>query len=144
MALDCVHVVLSATNVGNARDFYVKKLGLKPLEDSPNFFAVRMGGLRISVFGGGKRCDVEKDEGNNLKLVLRTDNIEKSKKDLAGRGVKFDGEIQEAPGFMRYVPLLDPDNNVLFLAQYLGNPLAVAGRKLAKSAKQTATRKKRR
>lgn len=123
MELDCVHVVLGASDVAQARDFYVNKLGLALMDDNPGFFAVRAGGVRVSVFGGGKRLDAEKEETPNLKLVLRTENIESSVKDLKKRGVKFDGGIVDAPGFMRFAPVLDPDNNVIFLAQYASDPL---------------------
>ena len=58
--------------------------------------------------------------------MLRTNDLDSVITELTARGVKFEGEVQTAPGFMRYVALLDPDGNELHIAQYDGDPLVKA------------------
>ena len=42
------------------------------------------------------------------------------------KGVVFEDAVAEAPKFMRYVPLLDPDGNRLYIAQYSFDPFSAA------------------
>jgi catechol 2,3-dioxygenase-like lactoylglutathione lyase family enzyme len=117
------HVVLNASDIKKTREFYVKKLGLPLLEDFPNLFVFRSGDVRVSVFGGGKKLNLKKGPTPNLKLMFAVEDLAGILKKLKRRKVRFLGDVTEAPGFMRFICLADPDNNVLFLAQYLRDPL---------------------
>jgi len=117
------HLVLNASDIRKSREFYVKKLKLTLLEDSPTLFVFRSGDIRVSVFGGGKKLNLRKGPSPNLKLMFEVTHLAEAVKKLKRRKVKFLGEISEAPGFMRYICLADPDNNLMFLAQYLRDPL---------------------
>ena len=57
--------------------------------------------------------------------VLGTDDIEAAVDRLIGRGILFTGQVTEAPGFCRFVQTHDPDGNLVEIAQYLRDPLAV-------------------
>lgn len=116
------HVVLNASNIEKSRAFYAKTLGLPLLESEKNFFVFRSGSIRVSVFPGGKKL-AAKGPVPNVKLMFEVARLKDAIAKLKRKKVKFLGEIEEAPGFMRYVTLADPDNNVLFLAQYLRDPL---------------------
>ncbi|MEK7466755.1 MAG: VOC family protein [Planctomycetota bacterium] len=117
------HLVLNASDLRMSREFYSKKLEQTLLEDAQAFFVFRSGGIRVSVFGGGKKLNLKKGPSPNLKLMLEVEDLDAAVKKLKRRKVKFLGEISEAPGFMRYICLADPDNNLLFLAQYSRDPL---------------------
>jgi predicted enzyme related to lactoylglutathione lyase len=126
MNLECCHVLISVSDLDLAREFYEKKLALPVIEDHPRMFAVRAGGVRFSILGGGDRREDDNPVGQATTIMLRTDNLEKAMAELSDRGVDFEDEINEAPGFMRYVSLSDPDGNELYLAQYISDPLAFA------------------
>lgn len=55
MRLGCSHLVLNASDVARARELYVGDLGFEPIEYHSKMFAFAAGGVRFSVFGGGKR-----------------------------------------------------------------------------------------
>lgn len=122
MGLQLVHVVLNVSDVQVAREFYIGKLGLELIEESVNFFACRAGDVRISVFPGGHRLDLERDTAPNVKFILRTRDLEGEVRRLREKGLEIDA-IQEAPGFMRHAALMDPDHNLLFLGEYVSDPM---------------------
>ena len=123
MPMGCSHVVLGASDLKASRHFYVDLLGMEILQESDGMLAFRAGEVRVSVFGGGRRLDPDKDGPPNLKPVFSTERLDDVVKILKGKGVEFLGEIEDAPGFMRFIPLRDPDNNVLFLGEYAADPL---------------------
>lgn len=122
MDLDCAQVMINVTNVAVARDFYINKLGFKVIESHEQSFAFRAGAMRFSVSKNGQKLDIESDPANT-KIIFRTQDIEKSVEALRARGVAIDGAIVEAPGFMKFIEFVDPDNNPLFLGQYSRDPL---------------------
>ena len=125
MSFDCSQILVRVSDLALAREFYVEKLGLGVIEEYPKMFAVRAGSVRFSVFGGGTPRNVF-DNDPPASIMLRTNDLDSSMAELNAKGVKFEGEVQTAPGFMRYVGLLDPDGNELHLAQYVGDPLVKA------------------
>lgn len=62
-----------------------------------------------------------------MQIILRTDNIEAAKAELVGNGITLAQDIVEAPGFMRFFTIEDPDGNVIHVGQYLRDPLAAGG-----------------
>jgi catechol 2,3-dioxygenase-like lactoylglutathione lyase family enzyme len=124
MDLQLQHVELHVSSLKEAKDFYVTKLGLELLEERPelNLFAVKAGGVRLSVFGGYERT-IPSKKATGTHLILRTSNLEETIATLKKRGVVLDGEIFEAPGFIRDIVTEDPDGNVIEIAQYLRDPL---------------------
>jgi catechol 2,3-dioxygenase-like lactoylglutathione lyase family enzyme len=63
-----------------------------------------------------------------MHFVYRTDDIARTAAELRTRGIPLDGGdehgIHEAPGFIRYVVLHDPEGNRIEIGQYLRDPLA--------------------
>lgn len=47
-------------------------------------------------------------------------DIDAARKELEGKGVKFDGETREIPGMVKLATFFDPDDNHLMLYQSLG------------------------
>jgi len=126
LSLTCCHILLSVSDIDEAVDFYLTKLGLILIESYPKFFAVRAGDVRFSVFLGGKKRDSGNEEGAPAVVMLRTEDLDAKIAELKGRGVVFEGDVMEAPKFMRYISLLDPDGNQLYVAQYLGDPFVAS------------------
>ena len=123
MKLTCSQVLFSVTDLSKARDFYVTKLGFAIVEDHPKMFAFRAGDVRFSVMGGAHHQDRAEAGEARVKLMFRCDDVADTVRRLAEQGVETNGPIEEAPGFMRHVELFDPDNNLIYLAQYLRDPL---------------------
>ena len=129
MELACAQLLLSVSDIDKSREFYIGKLQMPVVEDHPKMFAFRAGDVRFSVFGGGKRHTSEEASAAHLKVMFRTEDLDATVARLKERGVVFAGEIEEAPGFMRHIELVDPDNNFIFLAQYVRDPLKPAPKK---------------
>lgn len=117
------HVELHVTNLEAARAFYVDQLGLAILQETPaiRLLALRVGDIRMSIFGDAE----EMDGSGKVHLVLGTHDIATAVRQLTGRGIMFAGPATEAPGFCRFVQTHDPDGNLVEIAQYLRDPLAV-------------------
>jgi catechol 2,3-dioxygenase-like lactoylglutathione lyase family enzyme len=123
---ECHHVMLAVSDVAEAREFYIDKLGLPLVEEHPRMFAFRAGALRCSVMPGGRRLPDDTEETAPATLLLSTDDLDAAMQQLTSKGVQFVGGIEVAPGFMRHAPFVDPDNNLLYLCQYDRDPLAAA------------------
>jgi len=118
--------MLSVSDVDVAKEFYLQTLGLEAIESYPKFFAAKAGNVRFSVFAGGTKRTAGDDGDAPATLILRTADLDATMAELTAKGVVFEDAVAEAPKFMRFVPLLDPDGNRLYIAQYLGDPFAAA------------------
>lgn len=124
MSLECSHIMLNVSDIKRARSFYIEQLAMPIIEEYPTMFAFRAGSVRFTVVGGGTQQDPDEDVSDPPSTVMfRTADIDNTVTDLKAKGVKFLGEVEDAPGFMRHIALLDPDNNVIYIAQYLRDPL---------------------
>ena len=125
MTLEIQHIEVHVSSIDEAKIFYVDKLGLKLIEAMPslNLFSVKAGAVRISVFGGYEPKPEGADKRAGTHMIFRTDNIEETIEALKAKGVEFDGDLYEAPGFIRGIATRDPDGNVIEIAQYLRDPL---------------------
>lgn len=125
MPIECSQLLIRVADLTEARAFYVDRLGLEIIEEFPRMIAVRAGLVRFSIIGGGKKRKQD-DDDPPATVMLRVPNLDEAMTDLTSRGVTFQSEVQIAPGFMRYVSILDPDTNEIFLAEYLADPLRKA------------------
>jgi predicted enzyme related to lactoylglutathione lyase len=116
------HFGLNVRDLPAAKRFYCEQLGLPILQETPaiNLLAVRAGEVRLSIFGG--RTD--SDGPGPSQIILATGDLNAAIADLESRGVKIDGAPKEAPGFMRFVYVSDPDGNAIGIVEYLRDPLA--------------------
>jgi predicted enzyme related to lactoylglutathione lyase len=121
--IECSHVLLAVSDIAEARAFYIDQLGLEILEESPRSFSFRIGAIRCSVMPGGTKVADDVEAPAPVTLMLRTGDLDASIAELAGRGVQFIGPATEAPGFMRHAPFIDQDNNLLYLCEYVRDPL---------------------
>lgn len=62
---------------------------------------------------------VEKPLVGGTKLTFGVKDIDKSRKLLEAKGVKFDGATQEIPGMVKLATFFDPDGNIVMFYQDL-------------------------
>jgi predicted enzyme related to lactoylglutathione lyase len=99
-----------------AKEFYVKKLGLQVIFESPGFCEISHGkeGMVIGL------SQSPKPSGQDGAVVcLKVDNLAREQGRLLELGVKFEGAIFEKPGVVRIVNFRDPFANRLQLVQHL-------------------------
>jgi catechol 2,3-dioxygenase-like lactoylglutathione lyase family enzyme len=118
----CNHISMSCSDIERSFDFYVNKIGLTLLQRWPKMFAVRAGEVRISVFQAE-----EVSISGNIEIILRTKDLETAKVTIMNNNISLTQDIVEAPGFMRFLSLKDPDGNVIHIGEYLRDPLEVGG-----------------
>lgn len=123
MSFTCNHLVVRTTDIGAAREFYVDKLQLELLEGGEFFLAVKAGDVRFSFFKIEAERPEEPEDRPEISIVLRTDDVEKARDFLQENGVTLAQDIVEAPNFMRFLTVEDPDGNVVHVAEYLADPL---------------------
>jgi catechol 2,3-dioxygenase-like lactoylglutathione lyase family enzyme len=124
MNLEIHHVEVHVSSLEKAREFYVGQLDLLIIEDVPslNFFSLRAGSMRISIFGGYEPIINSSVKRTSTHIIFRTNDINITVKELRKKGLLFMGEIFEAPGFLRGITTMDPDGNIIEIAQYLTEP----------------------
>jgi predicted enzyme related to lactoylglutathione lyase len=104
------------------REFYINKLGLDMLEEEEHFFAAAAGDVRFSFFEGAKKYPINEDAAG-ISIILRCNDITKKRDEIVNKGIKLLSDITEAPGFMKYLTIEDPDNNIVHIAEYLREPV---------------------
>ncbi len=106
----------SVSDLAMAKDFYGRVLGLRTQFEMEGWaeFGHQQGAATVGV---AQSQPGEAAAGGTV--VLRVDNLERAQKELAGRGVQFEGEVQEVPGIVRLAGFRDPFGNRLQLAQVL-------------------------
>jgi catechol 2,3-dioxygenase-like lactoylglutathione lyase family enzyme len=125
MKLEIQHVEVHVSDIEKAREFYVRQLGLEVLKEIPtlHLLALKAGGVRISIFGGYEPNEAPFAKKASTHIIFRTDDLDATIHELESRGVVFIGQVFEAPGFIRDISTLDPDGNVVEIAEYLRDPL---------------------
>lgn len=124
MELEVHHIEIHVSSLENARIFYSGVLGLELIDDIPHLdmFAVRAGGVRLSVFGGYEQLSGA-DRACGAHVIFRVPDLALAIRELSNRGVVFTGDVVEAGDFMRDIATQDPDGNVVEFAEYLRDPL---------------------
>jgi catechol 2,3-dioxygenase-like lactoylglutathione lyase family enzyme len=121
MDFKCKHLSYSVSDVNSMREFYVDKLGLEMLDNGQNFFAVRAGDVRFSFFAGGKKYPIA-DDSTGMGIILATENVSDAKAHVTSQGIALLNDIIEAPGFMKFFTMEDPDGNIVHVGEYLADP----------------------
>ncbi len=96
-----------------ARDFYVGTLDFDLISDTPMGPEQRW--VQVAPKGAATSITLvtwfdSMPPGSMQGIVLETDSLEADIELLSGRGVKFDGAIEEQP-WGRFVTFSDPDGN---------------------------------
>lgn len=120
---------ISVTDMKRAKSFFVDKLGLKINADTPEYgwmeFEGKDGGCLLGVGSGSGHPDLK--AGHNAVVTFTVDDIEKTKAELARKGVTIVGEIIEVPGHVKMLFIKDEDGNFFQVCQSLVPPQHGAG-----------------
>ena len=108
---------LPVSDQDRSRDFYVNILGFELVDDTQMGSDMRW----VQVAPPGSSVSITlvtwfptMPAGSTKGTVVETDDLDGDVAALAGRGVTFDGEIQEMP-WGRFVTFDDPDGNGIVL-----------------------------
>ena len=109
------NVTVMVSDMDSTIQFYVEKLGLTlKARYSDQFAQVVAPGLTIALHPAGKRGR-RSARSEGLSIGLRVDNLERTMKDLEGKGLKFSRVAEDGP--VRLAFFKDPDGNPLYLAE---------------------------
>ena len=98
-----------------AKKFYGEVLGLRKTFEMEGWceFSHAEGAASIGL------NQLREGDERGATVVLRVDDLDQVQKELAAKGVKFEGEIHEVPGAVRIATFRDPSGNRLQLCQVL-------------------------
>ena len=124
MYLTCNHIAFRVSSLKKTKEFYVKKLELEILENTSTLLALKAGEVRLSFFEGYKKAVISSKNETGYNIILRTKNISSARNSLVKKKIKLVQDITEAPGFLKFITIKDPDNNIIHIGEYLSDPLA--------------------
>jgi predicted enzyme related to lactoylglutathione lyase len=110
---------MQVSNLDKSMAWYRDVLGFKVLYkvDDMGWGEMSTEVARVNVGLG----QVEKPLVGGTKLTFGVKDIDKSRKLLEQKGVKFDGPTQEIPGMVKLATFFDPDGNIVMFYQSLGD-----------------------
>lgn len=117
------HIVFGTADIEKARSFYKDKLKLEVLEEEKTFFALRLGDLRLSFFGGCDNFNESLENKPGISIVIKVSDIEEAKIFMINNGIKLHTEIITAGNFMKFFNVEDPDGNTISFGEYMTDPL---------------------
>lgn len=105
-----------AKDLEKAKKFYGEVLGLKKTFEMEGWaeFSHAEGAASI-----GLSQDPKADGQAGATVVLKVEDLERARRELANRGVQFEGAVEEIPGVVRLATFRDPLGNRLQLVQVL-------------------------
>lgn len=121
MKFECKHLSYSVSDKNAMKEFYADKLGLELLDDGEHFFAVRAGDVRFSFFAGGKKYPIA-DDAAGMGIILKTENVNDARAFVLSKDITLLNDVVEAPNFMKFFTLEDPDGNIVHIGEYLSDP----------------------
>ena len=112
--------IVAVTDISAARNFYVDKLGLEPLEDGEDMLVLKTGATQLVVYvsdyaGTNKANAAVWGVGNEIEAIvaaLRAKGV--SFEHYPDMGMDYAGGIHSSGDF-KAVWLKDPDGNILHL-----------------------------
>jgi len=118
MKFELKHLSYNVSDLKASKDFYVNKLEFDELDSTEHFFAAKTGNIRFSFFPGAKKYPIA-DDAAGMGIILAVDNIQEAKEFIMGNGISLLNDIVEAPGFMKFFTVEDPDGNIIHFGEYL-------------------------
>lgn len=116
---DLAWIVVS--NFEESIKYYTDVLGLKLIEKSPEYGWAELGGPDGGSILGISQESAENSmrAGANAVMTFTVDNLEETKKELAGKSVQFIGEMIEIPETVKMQTFADKDGNTFQLCEML-------------------------
>lgn len=119
-SIDMVWIVVK--DVKQAIHYYSDILGLKLISFQEEYGWAELQGESGCMMGIAGCCDYNPIKaGSNAVITLSVKDLEKTKMEMLGKGVKMVGETQEVPGHVKMQTCVDADGNHFQLVQKLGN-----------------------
>ncbi|MBT3982793.1 MAG: hypothetical protein HOE90_15645 [Bacteriovoracaceae bacterium] len=112
-------VMIHVTTLDKARAFYIDTLGLKvkaDLSSELGMLIMENEGCFFTIHQGYKPAVVAFEQCKTA-IILKVDDIEKSKAELTAKNVEMYGDINETP-VHRYQVIKDFDGNWIEVAQF--------------------------
>jgi predicted enzyme related to lactoylglutathione lyase len=115
-----MEIILSWYNVNNleeSKKYYSDTLGMKKILEMPNWveFSHAQGAAAIGLMQGASGHNGD----GGATVVFRVKDLDAKMRELTGRGVRFEGKVEEIPGAVRIATFRDPSGNRLQLVQPL-------------------------
>jgi predicted enzyme related to lactoylglutathione lyase len=119
-SMDLAWIVVK--DLKKAVKFYTDVIGLKLLELSEEFNWAELEGKEGGARLGIAQMDEEGFEaGENAFLTFSVSDLLLAKTELEKKGAKFIGEVEEVPGHVRMLMVIDLDGNRFQLVQKLAD-----------------------
>ncbi|MES2344576.1 MAG: VOC family protein [Chlamydiota bacterium] len=119
-SMDLAWIVVK--DIKKAIKFYTEVIGLELLEFCEEFNWAELKGKAGGACIGIAQMDEEGFEaGENAFLTFSVDDLFLAKADVEQKGAKFIGEIEEVPGHVRMLMVVDLDGNRFQLVQKLAD-----------------------
>lgn len=122
MKFELKHLSYNVSDLNATKDFYLNKLGFELLNGNEHFFAAKLGNIRFSFFPGAKKYPIA-DDAAGMGIILAVEDIQKTKEFITDKGINLLNDIVEAPGFMKFFSVEDPDGNIVHFGEYLTQPV---------------------
>lgn len=107
-------VTLTVSDLKQAVDFYERELGLQKKYEFPDYAGFDCGSVEIGLRTWGER---ESPRAGEPCINFLVDDLERSHRELEGKGVSFTKEPQDAVWGSRFAVFHDPDGHTLQLTQ---------------------------
>lgn len=99
-----------------AKQFYGSVLGLQKVFEMDGWIEFSHAEGATSI---GLGVDPLPGQANGATVVLKVEDLDQARAQLAKRGVQFEGKVEEIPGVVRLATFRDPFGNLLQLVQEL-------------------------
>lgn len=112
-------VMIHVSSLPKAKEFYVEILNLKikqDLSDELNMIILENEGCYFTLHGGYQQNTPSANDCKSV-VILKVNNIEKTREDLLAKGIELHGDIVESP-VHHYQALRDFDGNWIEVAQF--------------------------
>ncbi len=116
------HFTIAAKDTAALSDFYVKTLGFtvvyKNAKAPPTFFVKPPSGSMIEIIPASDKPPVRRENTDPglVHVALSVSSVEEGIKQLAGRGIRFEGDVKVS-GDVKAVFFRDPEGNILHLVE---------------------------
>ena len=116
---------LVVSDINEAKDFYINKLGLilksenleyKWLEVSLIDNSYLIG---ISEYNANHNDHYSPKPGSGIVMTFEVENLEKTINEYKSKNIQFIGKIQEIPGHVKMITIKDNDGNIFQICQKL-------------------------